>query len=436
MVTTSPLATAEGMAVLTQTHGPAALLGRSAGIDYTAGHYPMVVPIDAEAQYYDSRLPVADPACIAAGSPGNPIPNLLGRHRGSCIVAGYGLIAAGPTGLDQAAYIVSAAERSARFRQEVDLHRRLWGGPPPTAFELRMKPTPPPHHLHARVYGSGAPLIILHGLFGSWENWHPVAKALSGRFTVHVVDQRNHGGSFHSSRFDYDAMAEDIRDFMGAHRLAKAALLGHSMGGKTAMRFAAMFPAQVERLIVVDIAPRGYPPSQADAIDALVRLDLGRIATLRAADEHLQTAIPDPGLRRFLLKNLKPACRRPLPLEGEHRCHPPGLPLPLRPRGIESLVRTMPLCARGTLGLHPRQRLAGYPDRFPAGAPLHPARTGHWAHVDDPAGFAHGDMLHGSPTLLKPSGGCCRLQRDADEPHPERAAPLRAGARSRHFSLD
>jgi hypothetical protein len=111
MVTTSPWATAEGMAVLTQTHGPAALLGKSAGIDYTAGHYPMVVPIDAEAQYYDSRLPVADPACIAAGSPGNPIPDLLGRHLGGCIVAGYGLIAAGPTGLT-AAYIVSAAERS------------------------------------------------------------------------------------------------------------------------------------------------------------------------------------------------------------------------------------------------------------------------------------------------------------------------------------
>jgi hypothetical protein len=135
MVTTSPWATAEGMAVLAESHGPAALLGTSAGIDYTAGRYPVVAPIDAEARYYDSRLPVADPACIAAGSPDNPIPNLLSRHRGSCIVAGYGLIAAGLTGLDQAAYIVSAAERSARFRQEVHLHRRLWGGPPPTAFE-------------------------------------------------------------------------------------------------------------------------------------------------------------------------------------------------------------------------------------------------------------------------------------------------------------
>ena len=136
MVTTSPWATAEGMAVLAETHGAAALLGPWAGIDYTAGHYPMVVPIDAEAHYYDSRLPVADPACIAAGPPDNPIPNLLSRHRGRCIVAGCGLIAAGPTGLDQAAYIVSAAERSARFRQEVHLHSRLWGGPPPAAFEL------------------------------------------------------------------------------------------------------------------------------------------------------------------------------------------------------------------------------------------------------------------------------------------------------------
>jgi hypothetical protein len=135
MVTTSPLATAEGMAVLAETQGLAALLGKSAGIDYTAGHYPLVVPIDAEAQYYDSRLPVVDPACIAAGSPDNPIPNLLNRHRGRCIVAGYGLIAAGPAGLDQAAYIVSAAERCARFRLEVHLHNRLWGGPPPTSFE-------------------------------------------------------------------------------------------------------------------------------------------------------------------------------------------------------------------------------------------------------------------------------------------------------------
>jgi len=135
MVTTSPLATAEGMAALVETQGPAALLGQSDGIDYTAGHYPLVVPIDAEAHYYESRLPVADPGCIAAGSPDNPIPNLLDRHRGCCIVAGYGLIAAGPTGLDQAAYIVSAAERSARFRLEVHLHNRLWGGPPPTLFE-------------------------------------------------------------------------------------------------------------------------------------------------------------------------------------------------------------------------------------------------------------------------------------------------------------
>jgi pimeloyl-ACP methyl ester carboxylesterase len=143
----------------------------------------------------------------------------------------------------------------------------------------------------ARVYGSGAPLIILHGLFGSWENWHPVAKALSGRFTVHVVDQRNHGNSFHSDRFDYDAMAEDIRDFMSAHRLAKAALLGHSMGGKTAMRFAAMFPAQVEgsSWSTSPRATRRRRPTRS----RLARLDLARIAT-SGSGRHLQPAIPDP----------------------------------------------------------------------------------------------------------------------------------------------
>jgi esterase len=250
-----------------------------------------------------------------------------------------------------------------------------------------MNPTMAPQHLHAREYGSGAPLIILHGLFGSWENWHPVAKALSHRFTVHVVDQRNHGGSFHSSRFDYDAMAEDLRDFMSAHQLAKAALLGHSLGGKTAMRFAAMFPAQVERLIVVDIAPRGYPPAQADAIDALARLDLARIATLRAADEHLQTAIPDPALRRFLLKNLKSAP------DGRYRWKV----------NIDAIRRAYP-CLCGPVALNPWPGpclfvRGGHSDYirdsdwqdirtvFPQAHLCTLPAAGHWVHVDDPAGF-------------------------------------------------
>jgi esterase len=251
-----------------------------------------------------------------------------------------------------------------------------------------MKPTMPPHHLHVREYGSGAPLIILHGLFGSWENWHPVAKALSGRFAVRVVDQRNHGGSFHSRRFDYDAMAEDLRDFMGAHRLAKAALLGHSMGGKTAMRFAAMFPAQVERLIVVDIAPRGYPPSQAEAIDALTRLDLARVETLRAADERLQPAIPDPALRRFLLKNLKPTAG------GRYRWKV----------NIDAIRRAYP-CLCGPVALNPWPgpclfvrgehsdyiRDSDWQDIrtvFPQAQLCTLPAAGHWVHVDNPAGFA------------------------------------------------
>jgi esterase len=250
-----------------------------------------------------------------------------------------------------------------------------------------MKSTPPPQHLHVRIYGSGAPLIILHGLFGSWENWHPVAKALAGRFTVHIVDQRNHGSSFHSPRCDYDAMAEDLRDFMAGQRLAKAALLGHSMGGKTAMRFAAMFPAAVDRLIVVDIAPRGYPPAQAGVIDALARLDLDRIATLRTADEHLQSAIPDPGERRFLLKNLKPAA------EGRYRWKV----------NIAAIRRAYPsLCGPVALNLWPGPCLFVRGERsdyirdrdwediraiFPQARLVTLPAAGHWVHVDDPAGF-------------------------------------------------
>jgi L-fuculose-phosphate aldolase len=135
MVTSAPLATAEGTATLAETHGLEALTGKPDRAERPPERQPAVAPIDAEAAYYKVRLPVAGPDALAAGPAGNPIPSLLLRGNGCCLIAGCGVIAAGEEGLGQAAYRVSLAERIARFRQEVDLNHRLLGGPAVAAFE-------------------------------------------------------------------------------------------------------------------------------------------------------------------------------------------------------------------------------------------------------------------------------------------------------------
>jgi esterase len=165
-------------------------------------------------------------------------------------------------------------------------------------------PEKTPKRLHHKRYGSGKVIVILHGLFGCRDNWHPVAKSLSLRYCVVVPDLRNHGRSFHSERFDYDVMADDIRRLMDDLGIRRASLLGHSMGGKIALRFAALFPERLERLIVADITHRACRPVYADAAEALAHLDLTSLTRLKDAEEKLRPAIPDPAVRLFLLKNL------------------------------------------------------------------------------------------------------------------------------------
>ena len=158
--------------------------------------------------------------------------------------------------------------------------------------------------LHFQTYGQGQPLVILHGLFGSLDNWLGVAPRLAEQFHVFVVDLRNHGQSPHSAEMSYPLMAEDVAKFFDAHSLAKAAVLGHSMGGKVAMQFALSYPERVEKLVVVDMAPRVYKPSHAAIFAALLALDLSLFQTRHQIEEALGPAIPNLVVRRFLLKNL------------------------------------------------------------------------------------------------------------------------------------
>ena len=156
-------------------------------------------------------------------------------------------------------------------------------------------------HLNFKEFGQGDPVIILHGLFGTLDNWQTIAKQLAENHTVYIVDQRNHGRSPHTDDHDYLCMAEDLRQFMEANWIFKAHIIGHSMGGKTAMQFAFDFPDMVDKLVVVDISPKAYPGSHHHIFDALLSLDLKNIDGRNDADIHLAQTIDDPGVRLFLI---------------------------------------------------------------------------------------------------------------------------------------
>lgn len=159
--------------------------------------------------------------------------------------------------------------------------------------------------LHSKIIGSGNPMIILHGFLGMSDNW----KTLGNQFAkqnleVHLIDQRNHGKSFHSNNFNYDILSEDIKEYITQHNLKNIILLGHSMGGKTAMKLACNYPELIKKLIVADIGPKSYPPHHQNIINALNNLNIDEITSRSEADAKLGISITDYGTRQFLLKNL------------------------------------------------------------------------------------------------------------------------------------
>ncbi len=158
--------------------------------------------------------------------------------------------------------------------------------------------------LNYKEFGQGDPLIILHGLFGTLDNWQTIAKKLAEHYSVYIIDQRNHGRSPHDEAFDYAVMAEDLHQFMESQWIYKAHILGHSMGGKTAMQFAMEYPDMIDQLMIIDIAPKKYKGGHQLIFDALFDLNLKTLAGRKEADEQLSKKINDFSVRQFLLKNL------------------------------------------------------------------------------------------------------------------------------------
>lgn len=158
--------------------------------------------------------------------------------------------------------------------------------------------------LFFRKSGQGNPLIILHGLFGSSDNWFTLAKTFAQHYTVYLVDQRNHGQSPHSDEMNYGVLAEDIHDFVTQEKIEKPSIIGHSMGGKAAMNYAVKYPQGVDKLIVVDIVPKQYPVHHDAILDGLHDIPLDSIGSRGEADKRLAAFVPEVEVRQFLLKNL------------------------------------------------------------------------------------------------------------------------------------
>lgn len=241
--------------------------------------------------------------------------------------------------------------------------------------------------LNFRSSGQGTPLVILHGLFGSRDNWSGIAKVLQDRFHVFTVDLRNHGHSPHSVSMSYDEMAGDLLEFLTDQGIQRAHVMGHSLGGKVAMRFAQLHPGRLLKLIVVDIVPKAYLPEHRTILDALSALRLSEFTQRGQIEEALAPAIPDLILRRFLLKNLD---RRP---DGVFRWK---MNLASLDNNYEGLTEALPLIrfdgptlflvgARSDYFVPADQPLLLR--LFPQSETRSVPGAGHWVHADNPAQF-------------------------------------------------
>ena len=158
--------------------------------------------------------------------------------------------------------------------------------------------------LHFKKTGEGAPVVLIHGLFGSLENLGAIARFLSKQFTVFSLDLPNHGKSLHTDSTDLNSMCMLVKSWMEEHNLDSAHILGHSLGGKVAMELALNFPRCVDRLVVIDIAPVTYPARHNDVFGGLLSFDPNSIESRHEADAHLREHVEESAVRSFLLKNL------------------------------------------------------------------------------------------------------------------------------------
>ncbi|WP_370173831.1 alpha/beta fold hydrolase [Leeuwenhoekiella palythoae] len=245
--------------------------------------------------------------------------------------------------------------------------------------------------LHSSITGSGKPFVILHGFLGMGDNWKTLANQFAeAGYQMHLVDQRNHGRSFHSDTFNYEVLAEDLKNYCQEHDLKDIVLLGHSMGGKTAMLFAMRYPEYINKLIIADIAPKYYAPHHQQILKGLTALSENHEArTSRGnADDFLKEYISDWGTRQFLLKNLYWQKDKTLALR---------VNLPVLKREVEAIGEGLPtqtVYEGATLFLNGLKSDYITEDdkplikaHFPAAEIIGIEKAGHWLHAENPKDF-------------------------------------------------
>lgn len=243
--------------------------------------------------------------------------------------------------------------------------------------------------LHSKIIGEGKPLLILHGFLGMGDNWKSLGNQFAENgFEVHLIDHRNHGRSFHSDDFSYQLMVADLYEYCKHYKLDDISLLGHSMGGKTAMLFAVTHPNTVKKLIIADISPRVYPLHHQAILYALEKLDFTKIKSRNEADEVLAEVLTDLPTRQFLLKNLYWVKKGELGLRFN---------LPILIKNIEEVGKALPEDTSfdgSTLFLYGSN--SGYfvqgddieiKKHFPNSKIAYVANAGHWLHAENPTDF-------------------------------------------------
>ena len=243
--------------------------------------------------------------------------------------------------------------------------------------------------LNHRTQGSGPPMVLLHGLFGSMENLGGIARLLQPHFTLHMLDLRNHGRSPHHGQMNYACMAEDVRGYLDSAGLDQTHVLGHSMGGKTAMQLALSYPERMLQVIVADIAPVQYSHHHDSILQGLSMIDPASLLSRQQADDILKPLVPEIAIRQFLLKNLVKqssggfqwrmnlhAIRDQYPhiIAGQTSSKPFTGPVLFIKGGQSDYI--IPQYREHTAGLFPNAEVKVIPN------------TGHWLHAEKPELFA------------------------------------------------
>ncbi|MGB8376618.1 MAG: alpha/beta fold hydrolase [Salegentibacter sp.] len=243
--------------------------------------------------------------------------------------------------------------------------------------------------LHSNIMGEGTPFLILHGFLGMSDNWKTLGKKFAKEgYEVHLIDQRNHGKSPHSDEFDYHVMAADIAEYCKEHSLENIILMGHSMGGKAAMLTAALHPDLVQKLIVVDIAPKYYAPHHQEILKGLTALEEADLSSRSDAEDLLAEFISDKGIRLFLLKNLQRESQEKLVLK---------LNLDALKANIENIGEALPAeLSYDKPTLFIKGERSGYISaedheailrQFPKAEFTEIPKAGHWVHAENMKAF-------------------------------------------------